>query len=55
MKVLLDKIKEASMSVLPIVAIVLVLLLTPFASLTSTELITFLVSTVFLMKISYLP
>ena len=49
MKVLLDKIKEASMSVLPIVAIVLVLLLTPFASLTSTELITFLVSTVFLI------
>ena len=49
MKVLLDKIKEASMSVLPIVAIVLVLLLTPIASLTSTELITFLVSTVFLI------
>ena len=49
MKVLLDKIKEASMSVLPIVAIVLVLLLTPFAILTSTELITFLVSTVFLI------
>lgn len=49
MKVLFDKIKEASMSVLPIVAIVLVLLLTPFASLTSAELITFLVSTVFLI------
>lgn len=49
MKVLLDKIKEASMSVLPIVAIVLILLLTPFASLTTSELITFLVSTVFLI------
>ena len=49
MRVLLEKIKEASMSVLPIVAIVLVLLLTPFASLTNTELITFLVSTVFLI------
>ena len=49
MRVLLEKIKEASMSVLPIVAIVLILLLTPFASLTNTELITFLVSTVFLI------
>lgn len=49
MRVLFDKIKEASMSVLPIVAIVLVLLLTPFASLTTTELVTFLVSTVFLI------
>ena len=49
MRVLFDKIKEASMSVLPIVAIVLILLLTPFASLTNTELVTFLVSTVFLI------
>ena len=37
------------MSVLPIVAIVLILVLTPFASLTTSELVTFLVSTVFLI------
>lgn len=49
MRVLLDKIKEASMSVLPIVGIVLILLLTPFVSLTNVELVTFLVSTVFLI------
>ena len=49
MRVLFEKIKEASMSVLPIVAIVLILLLTPFASLTTSELVTFLVSTVFLI------
>ena len=49
MRVLFEKIKEASMSVLPIVAIVLILVLTPFASLTTSELVTFLVSTVFLI------
>lgn len=49
MKILLDKIKEALMSVLPIVAIVLILVMTPFVNLATEELVTFLVSTVFLV------
>ena len=49
MKVLMDKIKEASMSVLPIVAIVLILYFTPIVDLGLSELIIFLISTIFLI------
>ena len=49
MKILIEKLKEASMSVLPIVAIVLILFFTPIVDLTTAELVTFLVSTVFLI------
>ncbi len=49
MKSLLEKIKEALMSVLPIVAIVLVLVFTPLVHLSVAEISTFLVSTIFLV------
>ena len=49
MRELLAKLKEASMSVLPVVVIVLVLALTPFVNLGNAELITFLITTVFLI------
>ena len=49
MKILIEKLKEASMSVLPSVAIVLILFFTPIVDLTTAELVTFLVSTVFLI------
>ena len=49
MKVLLEKIKEAALSVLPIVAIVLVLAFTPLITIENTELIVFLISTIFLI------
>ena len=49
MKVLLEKIKEAALSVLPIVAIVLVLSFTPLITIGTNELIVFLVSTIFLI------
>ena len=49
MKVLLEKIKEAALSVLPIVAIVLVLSFTPLITIGTSEIIVFLVSTIFLI------
>lgn len=49
MRVLFDKIKEAAMSVLPIVAVVLILYFTPVVSLSVHELIIFLCSTIFLI------
>ena len=47
--ILLKKIKEATVSVLPVTAIVILLNLTPLVDLTITELIVFLVSSVFLI------
>ncbi len=49
MKALLDKVKEASLSVLPIVIIVLILAATPLVQISSGEIITFLISTIFLI------
>lgn len=49
MRVLFDKIKEASMSVLPIVVIVVILYFTPIVDLSLSELIIFLISTIFLI------
>lgn len=49
MKILFEKIKEAAMSVLPIVAIVLILVCTPLVDLSTTEIVTFIVTTVFLI------
>lgn len=49
MKTLFEKIKESAMSVLPIVAIVLILVLTKLVELETKELIIFLVSTIFLI------
>lgn len=49
MKILIEKLKEASMSVLPIVAIVLILFFTPIVDLSTSELVIFLVSTIFLI------
>lgn len=48
-KALLGKIKEALVSVLPVVAIVLVLALTPFVSLSGKEVIVFLISSLLLI------
>ena len=48
-KVLLTKLKESAVSVLPVVAIVLILNLTPVISFSATELLTFLVSAFFLI------
>lgn len=47
--VLLKKIKESMISVLPVVAIVFILNLTPLVSFTATEIVTFLISAVFLI------
>ncbi len=47
--VLFHKIKESALSVLPIVAIVLILCLTPLVNLSVAELVTFLISAVFLI------
>ena len=47
--VLLKKIKESLISVLPVVAIVFILNLTPLVNFTSTEIVTFLVSSFFLI------
>ena len=49
MKILLEKIKEATMSVLPIVAIVLILTLTKIVDVSTTEVIQFIVCTLFLI------
>lgn len=49
MRILLDKIKEAAMSVLPVVLIVLVLIFTPLVNLETQEIVTFLASTVLLI------
>ncbi|MBP5230202.1 MAG: DUF1538 domain-containing protein [Clostridia bacterium] len=49
MRILLAKIKEAAFSILPVALLVVVATLTPFVSLTPTELIAFLVSSVFLV------
>ena len=47
--VLLKKVKESMISVLPIVAIVFLLNLTPLVSFSAAEIITFLISSVFLI------
>ncbi len=47
--ILLKKIKEATTSVLPVTAIVILLNLTPLVNLTTTELVVFLLSSVFLI------
>ena len=47
--VLLKKVKESMISVIPVVAIVFILNLTPLVSFSMTELITFLISSVFLI------
>ena len=47
--VLLKKVKESMISVLPVVAIVFILNLTPLVSFSATEIITFLISSVFLI------
>ncbi len=49
MKILLKKLNESLFSVLPIVAIVFILNLTPFVNFSQTEMITFAVSAVFLI------
>ena len=49
MRELFEKLKEAAMSVLPVVAIVVVLALTPFVNVGTSEIVTFLVSTIFLI------
>lgn len=49
MKILLEKIKEATMSVLPIVAIVLILTLTRIVDVSTNEIIQFLICTLFLI------
>ena len=49
MKQLLIKLREAFISVLPVAAIVLILAATPLTDFSSTELITFSVSAVFLV------
>ena len=49
MKILLEKAKEATMSVMPIVAIVLVLICTPLVNLSTSDVGIFLVSTVILI------
>lgn len=49
LSVLLNKIKESTVSVLPVVAIVFLLNLTPLVSFSGEEIITFLVSSVFLI------
>ncbi len=46
---LLKKIKESTVSVVPVVAIVFLLNLTPWISLSQTDIITFLISSVFLI------
>jgi Ca2+/H+ antiporter len=46
---LFDKLKEAAMSVLPVVLIVIALAITPFVNVGNTEIITFLISTIFLI------
>ncbi len=48
-RILMTKIKEALISVFPVVGIVLVLYFTPLVSLTPTELLTFLICAVFLI------
>ena len=47
--VLLHKLKEAAVSVLPVVAIVLILSFTPLVELSATELSVFLISALFLI------
>ncbi len=47
--VLLKKVKESMISVLPVVAIVFILNLTPLVSFSITELVTFLISSIFLI------
>ncbi len=49
MKALVDKIKEASFSVIPVVVIVLVMYLTPWVNFTGTEIGVFLLSAVMLV------
>ena len=49
LKVLLSKCKEALVSVLPVTLIVVILHMTPLISLTDRELLTFLISSVFLI------
>ena len=46
---MLSKLQEALISVLPVAVIVFLLYLTPFTSLSNTELVVFLVSTVVLI------
>ena len=46
---LLNKIKEALISVLPVALIVVILLFTPLINLTDSELITFIVSAIALV------
>ncbi len=46
---LLKKIKESTVSVVPVVAIVFILNLTPLVSFTTNEIVTFLISAVFLI------
>ena len=47
--VLLKKVKESMISVLPVVAIVFILNITPLVSFSVTELVTFLISSIFLI------
>ena len=49
MKTLIVKLKEAAMSVLPIVLIVLVLVMTPLVNIETNQLVTFLITTIFLI------
>ncbi len=49
MKILFEKLKEAAMSVLPVVAIVLVLICTPLVNLSNRDIIVFLVCTAILI------
>ena len=48
-KILLKKFQESLISVLPVAVIVLILNLTPLVTLTTTELVTFIISAVFLI------
>ena len=49
LSVLFKKIQESAFSVLPIVAIVLILCITPLADLSLAEMLTFIISAVFLI------
>ncbi len=49
LKILLVKLREALVSVLPVTAIVFLLSLTPWVSFSTTEIVTFLISSVFLV------
>ncbi len=48
-KALLEKLREAAVSVLPVAVIVVILYLTPLTTMSNTELITFLISTFILI------